>query len=257
MVLFAKNLRHLRRLRGLSQELLAAELDITRARLGAYEETRSEPPLHILIRISEFFKLPVDVLIKNDLTKSGDNGFIEIGRQRVLFPIIVDRRKENLIEIVPVSASAGYLGGYNDPEYIEHLPNFSFPMFSQGKHRAFPIKGDSMLPIKSGSIIIAKFIEELSEIKDGKTYILVSERDGIVYKRVFNKIEENGTLLLVSDNKMYHPYTIPAQEILELWEFAAVINTEETSPNEVTLEQLMTKLQSMEHQLAGIKELQQ
>lgn len=254
MVLFAKNLRYLRRLRGFSQELLAAELDITRARLGAYEETRSEPPLHILIRISEFFKLPVDVLIKNDLTKSGNNGFIEIGRQRVLFPIVVDRRKENLIEIVPISASAGYLGGYNDPEYIENLPSFSFPNFSNGKYRAFPIKGDSMLPIKSGSIIIGKFIEEFNETKDGKTYIVVSEKEGIAYKRVFNKIEEDGTFLLVSDNKMYRPYNLPAEEVIELWEFAAVLNMEETSETEVTLEQLMNKLHSMEHQLAGIKE---
>ena len=253
MVYFAKNIRHLRRLRGMSQELLAAELDITRARLGAYEESRSEPPLHLLIKISEFFKLPVDIIVKNDLTKSGDNSFIQIGRQRVLFPIVVNRRSENLIEIIPMAASAGYLNGYDDPTYIESLEQFSLPMFKHGKHRAFPIKGDSMLPIKSGSIVIGRYIEELEEIKNGKTYIVVTDRDGIVYKRVYNTLKEDGTLLMVSDNKMYPPYQIAPQEVLEIWEFSALIDLEERNEKEITLEQLMTKFQSMESQISDLR----
>jgi len=67
----------------------------------------------------------------------------------------VDDNNENLIEVVPTKASAGYLAGYlagyDDLEYIEQLQKIKLPFLPTGKHRAFPIKGDSMLPMKDGS----------------------------------------------------------------------------------------------------------
>ena len=47
----SENIKFLRGLKKLSQEDLAAALDITRSRLGAYEEGRNEPPIEILIRL--------------------------------------------------------------------------------------------------------------------------------------------------------------------------------------------------------------
>ncbi len=35
-----------------------------------------------------------------------------------------------------------------------------------------------MLPLTSGSIVIGKFIEDISYVKDGKTYILLTKEDG-------------------------------------------------------------------------------
>ena len=105
----AKNIRHLRTLKGLTQEQLAEELQTTRSRIGSYEEGRSEPPIQMLVIFSEYFKLPIDVLVKSDLTYAEDFSFIEVGNQRILFPIAVDDENENLIEVVPVKASAGYL----------------------------------------------------------------------------------------------------------------------------------------------------
>src|SRR3546814_6005241 len=43
---------------------------------------------------------------------------------RVLSITVDGDDKEN-IELVPVKASAGYLNGYADPEYIAELPKFS------------------------------------------------------------------------------------------------------------------------------------
>src|SRR5690606_38332737 len=83
---------------------------------------------------------------------------------RVLSITVDGDDKEN-IELVPIKASAGYLNGYADPEYIAELPKFSLPMFRQGTYRAFEIKGDSMLPLQSGSVVIAEYVENWSEIK--------------------------------------------------------------------------------------------
>ena len=239
MKFISKNIRHLRSLKGITQEVFAEDLQVTRSRISSYEEGRSAPTIEMLIQLSDYFKLPIDILLRNDLTKAKDTSVIELGNQRVLFPITVDNDNENLIEIVPIKASAGYLAGYDDPEYIEQLQKIKLPFLPTGKHRAFPIKGDSMLPMKDGAFVIGRFVEDRSEIKTGKTYVLITINDGMVYKRIYNNIDLNGSLLLMSDNKRYNDYSVPINEVLELWEFTCSINTQEYTEEELKISSIL------------------
>src|SRR5690606_681388 len=139
-------------------------------------------------------------------------------------------------------AAAGYLNGYSDPEYIEELPKFQLPVLPKNAtYRAFEINGDSMLPLQSGTIVIGKYVESARDIKNGKTYVLVTQKEGVVYKRVFNYLEENGKLFLVSDNTQYSPYEISGEEVLELWEARAYISLHFPDPSESGEEQLSLK----------------
>jgi len=240
-------------LKQLTQEQFAEELSVPRSRIGSYEEGRSEPPIEMLIALSDYFKVPVDILIKNDLSRSKDSSFIEVGNQRVLFPIMVDGENENLIEVVPVKASAGYLRGYDDPEYIEQLDKIKLPFLPTGKHRAFPIKGDSMLPLKDGAYVVARFVESLDDIKNGTTYVVVTDNNGIVYKRVYNTLKENGRLSLQSDNKSYAHFEVPASEVLELWEFTCSINTQEYDAQELKISSIAQMLTDLQVELKELK----
>lgn len=245
----AKNIRHLRTLKGLTQEQLAEELQTTRSRIGSYEEGRSEPPIQLLVVFSEYFKLPIDILVKSDLTYAEDFSFIEVGNQRILFPIAVDDENENLIEVVPVKASAGYLLGYDDPEYIQQLEKIKLPFLPTGKHRAFPIKGDSMLPLKDGSYVVAKFVDDIREVRDGRTYVIVTANDGMTYKRVYNQLEERNALLLSADNKEYAPYHVPISEVLELWEFTCAINTQEYDEQDLKISSILKMFNDLKVEL--------
>jgi len=249
------NIKHLRMLKEFSQERFAEELQWTRSIVGSYEEGRSEPPIDRLIDLSNYFNIPIDILVKNDLRLAKSTSFIDIGSKRVLFPITVNENNEDLIEIVPAKASAGYLEGYADPEYIEQLQKIKLPFLPTGTHRAFPIKGDSMLPVKDGSFIVAKFVEDLSDVKDGRTYIVLTKDDGLVYKRVYNKIKEHNTLLLSSDNKFYNPYEVDVEKVLELWEFTCCINTQEYKEEELKLSSIMNMFQELKVELKSIKGL--
>ncbi len=251
----ANNLKHLRNLKGLSQELLSEEIAITRSKLMSYESGRIAPSIETLIKFSDYFKLPVDILIRNNLTLSKESSFIDIGNQRVLFPITVDGMDEDLIEVIPLEASAGYLHGYADPEYVEDLSKIKLPFLPTGKHRAFPIKGDSMLPTKSGSYVIAKFVDDIQDIKDGRTYIILTENDGLVYKRVYNQIEENKTLRLVSDNKLYNEYEVPIENVLEIWEFTCSINTQEYDEHELKISSIAQMLNQLGVELKALEKL--
>ncbi len=246
----ATNIRFLRALKALSQEELADKLKITRSRLGAYEEARNEPPIEILIKLSEFFHIAIDALVKGDLRKTDPEALLKVGKNRILFPVMIDKENNEQIEVVTIKASAGYLNGYGDPEYMEKLPMMKLPFNVSGKQRAFPIKGDSMLPLKSGSYVIGKFIESINDIKNGSTYVLLTKDDGITYKRVFKKQQE---LELHSDNNEYSPYRIKNSDVLEIWEFVCALDSSDKKQEDTSLESVMAVLKNLQMEVKGLK----
>ena len=224
------NLRFLRARKQLSQQKVADLLMITRVRYAKYEDGTSEPPIEILMRISKYFSVSIDLLVAVDLRKYPLEEMLNLPDNRILVPITVDSSGNNQIEIIPQKASMGYLNGYADPEYIENLQTISLPFLRNGKYRAFPVQGDSMPPYKDGAYIVGKYIEDLSELKTDKTYIFITVNDGITYKR-FQFHEADG-ICVKADNNFYEPYKIPLTEIKELWEFACSISTQEYEPEE-------------------------
>ncbi|MBS1650825.1 MAG: LexA family transcriptional regulator [Bacteroidetes bacterium] len=248
----SNNIRFLRQTKGLSQEQLADDLKITRSRLGGYEEARNEPPIAILIKLSEYFHIAVDALIRGDLRKTSPEALMKVGRNRILFPIIIDNNSgEDMVELIPLKAQAGYLKGYSDPDYIERLPKMSLPFLPTGKHRAFPIKGDSMPPIREGSFVIAKYLEKIDDLKLGKTYIVITKDDGLSYKRIMNLTKKE--IELHSDNKQYQPYKVKTEDVLELWEYVCCLNMGEYVEEELNLNSIMGMLRSLKVELTEIK----
>ncbi|AOW20749.1 helix-turn-helix domain-containing protein [Urechidicola croceus] len=68
MNFLSKNIRHIRTLKGLSQEVLAEDLKVTRSRISSYEESRAKPPINFLLDLSDYFEISIDTLVKNDLS---------------------------------------------------------------------------------------------------------------------------------------------------------------------------------------------
>lgn len=249
----ASNLKFLRKKKGLTQQQFADALEIKRASVGAYEEDRAEPKYELLRKIAEFYDLTMDELANDEIDeKWRPQPKSNASNLRVL-SITVDGDDRENIQLVPVKASAGYLNGYGDPEYVAELPKFSLPMFNQGTYRAFEIKGDSMLPLPSGSIIVGEYIESWHDIKPNQTYIVVSKEDGVVYKRVAYKFKEEKGLKLVSDNKTYEPYWVNTEDIIEIWKAKAFISTELPEPSpEPTMETLTSMIAQMQKTIKSV-----
>ncbi len=243
MSVFSENIRLLRNQKGVSQQTVADELFITRAALSKYEEGKSEPPIPTLYKLAKYYHVSIDILVSVDLRRVDLNNLMKLADNRILLPILVDKANNDNIELVPVKAKAGYLMGYGDPEFIQNLEQMSLPFLKAGKFRAFPIEGDSMPPHKAGAFIVAKYVEKLSEIKSGKTYIILSKSDGIVYKRVFRK--KGSEYELRSDNPVYKPYLLHANEILEVWEHAASVTTTEYEPENLDYIDIKEVLQQL------------
>jgi transcriptional regulator with XRE-family HTH domain len=249
----ANNLKYLRKKKGLTQQQFADAMSIKRSLIGAYEEERAEPKYELLKSIAEFFELSIDEFINEQINEKWKPTPISVGSNLRILSITVDKDDKENIELVPVKASAGYLNGFADPQYIQDLPKFNIPIpsLSQGTYRAFEIKGDSMLPIESGSIIVGQYVDNWNDIKQGETYVVVSKQDGVVYKRIGSKYKEDKELKLVSDNKVYEPYSIPGDEILEIWQAKAYFTTSLPSPSaEPSIENLSQMMAQMQKTIA-------
>ena len=256
MVKLNENIRILRRRLSLTQDQFAQKLGIKRSLVGAYEEGRAEPRLELLQKMAELFSMSVDELIGQDFSAGATPMVKSYERGKEVVVVTVDAQQKHNIEFVPVKAAAGYLNGYADVEYVKELPLFSLPNLRQGTYRAFEISGDSMLPLMPGSIVVGEYVENLKHIKNGKTYILVTEREGIVYKRVFNYLEENGNLFLVSDNRQYAPYQLRGEDVLEVWAAKAYISVQfpDVAENqEVTVDQLASVVLDLQKEILDLK----
>ena len=250
MSLFSDNIKYLRVNKSLTQQGVADKLMITRARLLKYEDGTSQPPIELLKKISNYYHVSIDILVSVDLRKIPMDDLLKLDDNRILLPITVDSQGENFIEIIPHKAKAGYTSGYADPEFIENLQQISLPFLRNGKFRAFPVEGDSMPPHKEGSFIVGKYVEKLGDVMDGKTYILLTKSDGIVYKRL-NKNGRN--LTLQSDNRVYRPYEVKASEILEIWEYACSIATKEFLQDDLGTENVKDMFRELRKEILDLK----
>ncbi|MFD3276105.1 XRE family transcriptional regulator [Aquirufa echingensis] len=224
---FSQNLRFLRSKmpEKTSQEKLAELINIKKPTLGSYESGRAEPKYADLIEIAEFFKVEVDELLKEDLSKRLP-GMANKPKLRILATTVDSNNEEN-IEMVPVKALAGYTASYDDVEFIQELPTFQVPFLPRDKkYRVFPIKGESMLPLQPGSLVFAEYVEDWTAIKDGTICIVVTREDGVVLKQVINHLAERKVLILNSTNKTYDPYPILGSEIQEIWKFAGYFHSD-------------------------------
>ncbi len=224
---FAQNLSFLRsKMAGkVSQQRLADELGMKKSTLAAYELGRAQPSFEHLIRLATFFNVAIDGFLRKDLSREV-RPLSPAGDLRVLVTTVDQQNHEN-IEFVPVRAMGGYAEGYGDIDYINRLPTFQVPFLSRDrKYRAFPYEGDSMPPLREGSVVFGEYIDKWDGVKSGTICLVVTKDEGVVLKKVFNYLEDKGVLVLKSLNERYAPYPVCRDEIHELWRFAGFFDSE-------------------------------
>lgn len=256
MHFFSSNIKLLRKRRKRTQEDVAFALQLKRTTINSLENRISKPSIEQLQAYSKYFNFAIDTLINIDIAQlsesqlySLENGadvFIRGTKLRVLAASVTPDN-EDTIELVSEKAKAGYTNSYADPEYIAKLPVFQLPFLSKNKkYRAFPIEGDSMLPIPEGAIIVGEYVQDFYDIISGKAYIVLTIEEGIVFKIIEKMDGEKGVLTLKSLNRQYEPYTIPINDVREIWKFSLFLNFElpESTPDYYDIMYSLNELKS-------------
>ncbi|PWJ42593.1 XRE family transcriptional regulator [Sediminitomix flava] len=259
---FNQNIRYLRKLHQLTQAELAKEIGLSRKNISAYED-RSQPKLNVLLKIAQHFNVSVDHLLTRNLGEEAikassvveENEKFTSGTNLRVLSITVDHDNNENIELVPQKASAGYASGFADPEFLKELPKFQLPFLSANKtYRAFEVKGDSMLPLLPGSIVIGELVLDWNELREGEICVVIAKSEGVVLKKVYDKLKERNSFLLKSNNPQYPHFELPIDEIQEVWRYSAHIAS--SFPEDVmdrddlnqTIERLKDEIYELNHQ---------
>lgn len=262
---FSSNLVSCRKSLSLTQEKAALSLGLKRNTYANYESEHTQPDIDTILKIASFFGISVDKLLNEDLSKSSfskeDNtgkkgskvkvqvenlvevqpildqksGLVGFSMQKV---VTVDNFGNENMVLVPVRARAGYLNGYGDTEFISQLPSYRLPNFTNGTYRMFEVQGLSMHnTFNDKDILITKFIESLDFIKDDRIYVVVTKSEGVVVKRVLNRVNTDGKLILKSDNykerELYPNMVISPEDVLEIWYCVAYMSRIMRAPAEM------------------------
>jgi len=237
---FDSNIKLLRKRRKRTQDEVAEQLRMKRSTLSGYENRVAQPGIEVLLLFSDFYHIAVDTLLKVDLSRlsetqlrqleHGEDVFLRGGNLRVLASTVNHENQEN-IELVPVKAQAGYTSGFSDPEYISDLQVFQLPFLSaEKKYRTFQLQGDSMFPIPDKAWVTGEYVLDWRTIKTGEACVVLTVNDGIVFKIIENRLENEGMLILFALNPLYEPYEININEIREIWRFVHFISHEIPEP---------------------------
>lgn len=253
MLYISDNLKHLRSRKKLSQQEVADGMKLPVDRYKKYEYGTNTPPAETLLIISRFYHISIDLLLTVDLRKVSIDNLLKLEDNRIVLPITIDKEGGNMIEVVSHKAKAGYAaGGYADFTFISELEHVHLPWLDRNeKYRTFPVEGDSMPPHNSKSYIIGRYVENIGDVVDGKTYVVITKNQEIVYKRL-NKNGKNG-FILNSDNNFYKPYAIKFSEIAEIWEYAGSLERENFKPENLDADSLEGVIRRLQVDLSAIK----
>ena len=260
-------IKELRKGENLTQKEFSDKIGIDNSQLSKIEQGKLMPTLSQLLEISSVFGVSLDWLTGKEKKQE----LIEVPRVEIISPIkvegrdlmpkvvVVDDYDNDRIPLVSVKAQAGYLEGYDDISYIEELPTYSLPEMRNGTYRMFQVSGFSMYPtLQDGSYVIGKFVENWEWLSDNRVCVVVTERDGVIVKRVTNRAKEKGLLYCKSDNRDYNHITVMVEDIKEIWECKAhisfefldpVTNYQKIAELEVNVSELQDKVKNLETQL--------
>lgn len=231
-------------------------VDLTKGNLIEYREDeenkeksnhKSNPPGNLTSINRQFLPpadedLPVSMVAEN---------VVPYGRFQTSRIITIDSRGEENIIYVPVRARAGYLLGYGDAQFIQTLPAYRLPGYSNGTYRIFEVEGHSMFPtLQDGDRVIARWTD-ISDVRDDRVYVLVTRTEGILIKRLINRYNE-GKIIVKSDNNHggeFPTIILDMDEVTEIWYAIERWTRQLPGPGEI-----YKRLVNMEAEMAILKQ---
>lgn len=137
------------------------------------------------------------------------------------------------VPIVPVKAYAGYLRGFQDPEFYEDLTTISIDVFKEhrGHYLTFEVEGDSMMTLDpdlfefmalpgwkavSREVPRHQWAYKLHTHKVD-TWIIVHNTEGILIKQIVNHDVNLGTITVHSLNPKYPDETFNLNDVAQIF----------------------------------------
>ena len=147
---------------------------------------------------------------------------------------MVDIQNFMNIPLVPVRASAGYLVGYGDRQYIDTLPTVPVIVDKtyKGKYRCFEVDGDSMDDgtrdaICDKDIILGREVKR--ELWSYKLHLndwdfVIVHKEGVTIKRITEHNTETGVIKCHPLNPIYEDFELNLNDVYELYNVIKIVD---------------------------------
>jgi phage repressor protein C with HTH and peptisase S24 domain len=205
-----------------NQQAFAATLGLSSSAITEIKSGRTTTISNILDRMTKHFDT-----VNGNWLLYGTGPMLKEYPSEPAVITVNEEDKRNVI-YVNTKARAGYLSGFADPEYVAGLPLAHLPQLPREKDfRMFEVSGDSMWPtLKDKDAVICQYLSR-SNVKDNQLCVVICS-EGVLVKRIFNRIQEDKQLILKSDNQEvsgeYPDIAVPADDVKEIWQVVKCIS---------------------------------
>lgn len=167
--MFNQKLKELRSAKGLTQEQLANDINVTKGAVAMWETGKRTPDTDMLKTLSQYFRVTVDELIGNEHEPTESSNIAEILPSDKIYKIPVFE-----------TVSAGF-GAYASNEIMGYIPLVIDNPYDAEETIGIRVKGDSMYPkIENGDIII---VRKQESVDSGSIAVLLLDgEEGLVKK---------------------------------------------------------------------------
>ncbi len=207
MTQIGKNIKKIRKVKGLSQQAFADLFGLTRGNISSYEESRAEPKIEVMIKIANFFSIPLADFIEKDLSVN------ELLHYNTNFVIETEKLKTTRqfasIPYISTPYINDYIQKHNDTEFMQKLQVLTIPCSSKSELIAIEVQDPNDFPagfeFRNGDALIFEQVtkENIHRITDKLGMMIDSEnlRFGVY------KTEDNEMILSLNDWVKY-PFEI-------------------------------------------------
>ncbi|MFI8377998.1 helix-turn-helix domain-containing protein [Leeuwenhoekiella sp. NPDC079379] len=223
MSFFGKNIRKIRSVKTLSQQSFAELFDLKRGTLGAYEEGRSEPKIETLIKIANYFSIPIDDLLTRELTV---NELLKFKGDLTEQLEAINKERFTTIPCITEKNSADYINYFDKNSFIADMVHVEVPIDIKTPLRAYIITNLEMSSQDQGLFpkdwVIGEFValENYKKLKNG-TLVLILAMNQLILRRLYIVHDQ---LTLRADHKSIDEITVAVSDVKELWSISAVFN---------------------------------
>lgn len=216
MSFFGKNIRKIRSVKTLSQQAFAELFDLKRGTLGAYEEGRSEPKIETIIKIANYFSIPIDDLLTKELTV---NTLLKFKANLTTDHEKITKEVFASIPCITHKNAKEYLLYNNKKAFVQDMPVLQLPINTEKEFRGYTVDNLEMSSNDKGlfpkDIVVGEIIPKsvYKKLNNGHLVLAVFEEQ-LVLRRCYIS---GSTITLRADHKNIDDLEFTIKAVKELW----------------------------------------
>lgn len=217
---FGKNLKKIRSVHNLSQQIFADIFDLKRGTLGAYEEGRSNPKLETVIKIANHFSIGIEELLTGELTV---NRLVKFNERITTEKEAFTKKDFDGIPCILLGDKPDFITNYSKTFDLENYPVVKLPYIESDNRIAFSVDDLSMT---GGSVeffpkdIVIGFACEISTLVE-KSWVVALANGELLFRKCFF---EGENYVLKADHHGVEDVTILPEHLVAVWKIEHVFH---------------------------------